>query len=93
MLYGASLILAVLTPLALSQRTPTLGLASGYLNLDIRSSASVRVVKDSQVLASFKPSAGQFDYAPFDRLTQRQYDGYVSIMAIPRPRLLNPVMK
>ncbi|KAF8594482.1 hypothetical protein BDV93DRAFT_458910 [Ceratobasidium sp. AG-I] len=76
MLCGVSLIIAVLAPLALTQRTPTLGLASGYLNLDIGSSAGVRLVKDSQVLASFKPSAGgQFDYAPFDRLTQRQYDG------------------
>lgn len=95
MLCGVPVIIALLAPFTLSQRTPTLGLASGYLSLDIGSTAGVRLVKDSQVLASFKPSpAGQFDYAPFDRLTQRQYDGYVSTLAVPPPLpLLNMDVK
>lgn len=78
MLILGALILGALAPLAISQRTPTLGLSNGYLSLDIGTSASVRLVKDAQVLASFKPNAGGvFDFAPFDRLTQRQYDGCV----------------
>lgn len=95
MLYGV-FIIGVLAPFAHSQRTPTLGLANGYLSLDIGSAAAVRLVKDSQVLASFKPSAAtNFDYAPFDRLSQRQYDGYVSTSSrTPQPlRFLNMVVK
>jgi hypothetical protein len=76
----SSLILGALPLLALGQRTPTLGLSSGYLNLNIGSTAGVQLVKDSQVLASFKPSsAAAFDFAPFDKLSQRQYNGYVLI--------------
>ncbi|KAG8742233.1 hypothetical protein FRC10_001779 [Ceratobasidium sp. 414] len=69
-----SLIVAALSPFVLGQRTATLGLANGYLSLDLGSATGVRLVKDAQVLASFKPSTS-FDFAPFDRLTQRQYDG------------------
>ncbi|KAF8711946.1 hypothetical protein RHS03_01649, partial [Rhizoctonia solani] len=72
----SSLILGALPLLAVGQRTPTLGLSGGYLDLNIGSTAGVQLVKDSQVLASFKPSsAGAFDFAPFDKLSQRQYNG------------------
>ncbi|KAB5590615.1 hypothetical protein CTheo_5958 [Ceratobasidium theobromae] len=72
-----ALIISALPLMAMSQSGTTLGLANGFLDLDISSTARVRLVKDAQVLASFKPSAsGTFDFAPFDRLTQRQYDGY-----------------
>ncbi|QRV97243.1 glycoside hydrolase family 43 protein [Ceratobasidium sp. AG-Ba] len=70
----SAVIVAALTPFTLSRRTPSLGLANGYLGLDIGSTTSVRLVKESQVLASFKPSSS-FDFAPFDRLAQRQYNG------------------
>ncbi|KAG9082968.1 hypothetical protein FS749_006425 [Ceratobasidium sp. UAMH 11750] len=75
------LIVAALSPFVLGQRTATLGLANGYLTLDIGSSTGVRIVKDAQVLASFKPSTS-FDFAPFDKLSQRQYDGYVSSLVV-----------
>ncbi|KAG8761979.1 hypothetical protein FRC11_011802 [Ceratobasidium sp. 423] len=72
----SGLILGALPLLAVGQRTPTLGLSNGYLNLDIGSAAGVQLVKDSQVLASFKPSSSAaFDFAPFDKLSQRQYNG------------------
>jgi hypothetical protein len=82
-MFAISLIVAALTPFVLSQRAPTLGLANGYLGLDIGSATSVRLVKDSQLLASFKPS-DTFDFAPFDRLSQRQYDGYALSLATSR---------
>ncbi|KAH7320403.1 hypothetical protein B0J17DRAFT_697122 [Rhizoctonia solani] len=72
----SSLVLGALPLLAVGQRTPTLGLSNGYLNLNIGSTAGVQLVKDSQVLASFKPSSSAaFDFAPFDKLSQRQYNG------------------
>ncbi|CUA71168.1 Cytochrome c oxidase subunit 1 [Rhizoctonia solani] len=72
----SGLILGVLPLLAVGQRTPTLGLPNGYQSLNIGSAAAVQLVKDSQVLASFKPSSSAaFDFAPYDKLSQRQYNG------------------
>ncbi|KEP45918.1 putative glycoside hydrolase family 43 protein [Rhizoctonia solani 123E] len=72
----ASLVLGALPLLAVGQRTPSLGLSNGYLTLNIGSTAGVQLVKDSQVLASLKPSSSAaFDFAPYDKLSQRQYNG------------------
>jgi hypothetical protein len=62
-----------------AQRPPTLGLQDGFITLDTPS-FTVQLVKDSQTLASLKPKPAfsnnpLFDFAPFDQLTLRQYDG------------------
>jgi hypothetical protein len=70
--------LACLSTLAIAQsRTPTLGLADGFITLDTPA-FSVQLVKDSQTLASLKPKGsasqtnnGTFDFAAFDQLVNR----------------------
>ncbi|KIJ36493.1 hypothetical protein M422DRAFT_261043 [Sphaerobolus stellatus SS14] len=77
-----SLVFSHLYPTVLSQsRTPTLGIADGLISLDTPS-FSVQLVKDSQTLASLKPKGsaaqtnnGTFDFAPFDQLANRQFNG------------------
>ena len=48
----------------------TLGLASGYTTLTT-TSFNAKIVKNSQTLASLKPANNNFDYSPFDYLSQR----------------------
>ncbi|OBZ77507.1 hypothetical protein A0H81_01702 [Grifola frondosa] len=57
-------------------QTPTLGLQDGFLTFDTPS-FSVQLVKDSQTLYSLKPkgNSSNFDFIPFDVMSERQYDG------------------
>ncbi|KAF8578674.1 hypothetical protein K439DRAFT_1417005 [Ramaria rubella] len=74
--------IAYLSCLVFSQsNTPTLGLADGFISLDTPS-FSLQLVKDSQTLASLKPKGsasqtnnGTFDFAAFDQLVNRQFNG------------------
>jgi hypothetical protein len=63
------LILTALSPWVMGKLVPTLGLTKGFVGLNIGSAASVQLVKDAQVLISFKlDTGGAFDFAPFDWL-------------------------
>jgi len=81
MLLPLLLIFSSLWRPALSQANATLGLADGFVTLD-SPSFSIRLVKDSQTLASLKPKGsatqtnnGTFDFSPFDQLSNRQFNG------------------
>lgn len=52
----------------------TLGLANGYLNFTTQN-WQIKIVGDSQVLASLKPAGSDFDFSPFDYLPYRAADG------------------
>ena len=52
----------------------TLGLKDGYLNISI-ANFNVKLVKDSQTLASLQPTDSTFDFSPFDYLSQRAANG------------------
>ena len=52
----------------------TLGLKDGYLNFST-SNFNVKLVKDSQTLASLQPKGSTFDFSPFDYLSQRANNG------------------
>lgn len=72
----------------LAQGNPTLGLADGYITLD-SPSFSIKLVKDSQTLASLTPKPAfpnnnKFDFVPFDQLSLRQYNGESSQSLIQR---------
>lgn len=57
-----------------AQGNDTLGLQGGYLDFST-ADWDFKLVKDSQVLASLKPSGETFDFSPFDYLDQRDADG------------------
>jgi len=74
-----AVVIGNLLGICYGQRTPTLGLQDGFLTIDTPS-FSIQLVKDSQTLASLKPKPAfsnnpAFDFAPFDQLTLRQYNG------------------
>ncbi|KAI2790080.1 hypothetical protein POX_d05584 [Penicillium oxalicum] len=52
----------------------TLGLSNGYTSLST-SNFDIKLVKDSQTLASLKPRNVDFDFLPFDDLVHRAADG------------------
>ncbi|KAK0646875.1 hypothetical protein B0T16DRAFT_328617 [Cercophora newfieldiana] len=51
-----------------------LGLANGYINHKTKN-FDVQLVRDSQTLASLRPSGNQFDFLPFDYLPRRARNG------------------
>ncbi|KFY45529.1 hypothetical protein V494_00907 [Pseudogymnoascus sp. VKM F-4513 (FW-928)] len=63
---------SVLTSTVLCQ--DTLGLGDGYMKLTT-ANFDIQIVNDAQVLASLKPSGGDFDFLPFDYLSLRAKDG------------------
>lgn len=65
-------LLGVVLPLAKGQ--DTLGLSNGYINFTT-SNFDFKIVRDSQVLASLKPTGDSFDFLPFDYLPNRTRDG------------------
>ncbi|CAI7669971.1 unnamed protein product [Penicillium pancosmium] len=52
----------------------TLGLSSGYTSLST-ANFDVKLVKDSQILASLKPTGDDFDFMPFDFISYRAGNG------------------
>ncbi|KAJ5107431.1 hypothetical protein N7456_004106 [Penicillium angulare] len=52
----------------------SLGLSNGYLNFST-SNFDLKLVKDSQVLASLKPAGDTFDFLPFDYISYRAENG------------------
>ncbi|OOQ90480.1 hypothetical protein PEBR_04143 [Penicillium brasilianum] len=52
----------------------TLGLSSGYTSLST-ANFDIKLVTDSQILASLKPSGNDFDFLPFDDITYRAGNG------------------
>ena len=52
----------------------TLGLANGYTTLST-ANFDLKLVKDSQILASLKPSGDDFDFLPFDFISYRAGNG------------------
>lgn len=76
---SSAFLLLLASAQSLAQRTATLGLADGFLSFNTPS-FKLELVKDSQTLASLKPVPSfannpLFDFAPFDQLTLRQYNG------------------
>lgn len=51
-----------------------LGLSNGYTSLST-ANFDIKLVKDSQILASLKPAGDSFDFLPFDDITYRAANG------------------
>ncbi|KAJ5436611.1 hypothetical protein N7445_007496 [Penicillium cf. griseofulvum] len=66
--------LFVLFSVAVQAYDDTLGLANGYIALST-ANFEIKLVKDSQVLASLKPAGESFDFLPFDDISYRAADG------------------
>ncbi|KAF7717077.1 Uncharacterized protein PECH_004513 [Penicillium ucsense] len=64
----------VLFALAARGQNDTLGLGNGYTSL-ATSNFDIKLVQDSQILASLKPRDGDFDFMPFDDLVYRAANG------------------
>ncbi|KAJ5098849.1 hypothetical protein N7532_005850 [Penicillium argentinense] len=60
--------------LGANAQNDTLGLADGYTSLST-ANFDIKLVKDSQTLASLKPSGDNFDFLPFDDITYRAGNG------------------
>src|ERR1700742_2701570 len=56
------------------QSNDTLGLSDGYLSFTT-TNWDIKLVKDSQILASLRPSKSSFDFSPFDVLADRAANG------------------
>lgn len=52
----------------------TLGPSSGYTSLST-ANFDIKLVKDSQILASLKPTGDSFDFLPFDDIAYRAGNG------------------
>lgn len=59
-----------LLALGASAQNDTLGLSGAYTSLST-ANFDIKLVEDSQILASLKPSGGEFDFLPFDFLSYR----------------------
>jgi hypothetical protein len=66
--HALSVVLALLISVALSQ--DTLGVKDGYYTL-ATTNFDLKIVKDSQVLASLKAKGQSFDFLPFDLISNR----------------------
>lgn len=72
---GTAIYLLTFFALCLCQTNDTLGLADGYLSFTTQN-WNIKLVKDSQTLASLKPSGdSSFDFSPFDVLSERAANG------------------
>lgn len=60
--------------LAAHAQQDTLGLSGGYNSLST-ANFDLKLVNDSQILASLKPSGDSFDFLPFDDITYRAANG------------------
>lgn len=58
----------LLFALLVNRQNDTLGLSSGYTSLST-ANFDIKLVTDSQILASLKPSGNDFDFLPFDDIT------------------------
>lgn len=64
----------LLFALVVNGQNDTLGLSSGYTSLST-TNFDIKFVKDSQILASLKPTGVDFDFLPFDDITYRASNG------------------
>lgn len=64
----------LLFALVVNGQNDTLGLSSGYTSLST-TNFDIKLVKDSQILASLKPTGVDFDFLPFDDITYRASNG------------------
>ncbi|KAF2180841.1 hypothetical protein K469DRAFT_753180 [Zopfia rhizophila CBS 207.26] len=61
-------------PTLIYAQDDTLGIKNGYTAFST-ANFDIKLVKDSQTLASLKPSGGSFDFSPYDYLSRRARDG------------------
>lgn len=71
---GSALLLAATLITQAFCQTDNLGLGNGYIEI-ATPSFNARIVRDAQVLASFKPAGDSFDFLPFDLLKVRARHG------------------
>ncbi|KAJ5995179.1 hypothetical protein N7481_002156 [Penicillium waksmanii] len=68
------ILIAVILSFGVDAQDDTLGLSSGYTSLST-ANFDVKLVKDSQILASLKPTGNDFDFMPFDFISYRAGNG------------------
>lgn len=69
-----SILLAALFAVGSGAQNSTLGLDGGYTSLST-ANFDLKLVKDSQILASLKPKGDDFDFLPFDLISYRSENG------------------
>jgi hypothetical protein len=68
------ILIAALLSFGVDAQDDTLGLSSGYTSLST-ANFDIKLVKDSQILASLKPTGDDFDFLPFDFILYRAGNG------------------
>ncbi|KAJ5832267.1 hypothetical protein N7474_000578 [Penicillium riverlandense] len=74
MKFRTSSLLILLSALGVRGQNDTLGLKDGYLSFST-ANFDIKLVKDSQILASLKPVGSSFDFLPFDDIELRAANG------------------